>query len=169
MERGGAKPGTTPETQAEMGRSEKDPGRKRTKAGRETGSRQSAGGRRENVEGEAQAGVDRAQGQQRGGTGLRGLPRRAGTVAAAWGGKIKSRRKSQREGGRDPVQEIRRLRQKEEPRVRGGGGGSRRGGAGLRRKEGGRGEKGGRDRPEKESQKLAPAGWRGEGPSSQGH
>lgn len=94
------------------------------------------------------------------------------SMAAAEGGKIKFRRKcGWREGGRDPVEETRRLRQKEEPRVRGRA--RRRGepdSAAVRGsgREGGR-EKGGRDRPEKESQKLTLAVWCEKGPSSQGH
>ena len=94
------------------------------------------------------------------------------SMAAAGGGKIKFRRKcGELEGGRDPVEETRRLRQKEDPRVRGRA--RRRGepdSAAVRAsgREGGR-EKGGRDRPGKESQKLTLAVWCEKGPSSQGH
>lgn len=64
------------------------------------------------------------------------------------------------------MEETRRLRQKDDPRVRGR---TRRGRAGVDSGREGEREKGGRDRPEKESQRLSLAVWRGKGPSSQGH
>lgn len=92
-------------------------------------------------------------------------------MAAAGGGKIKFKGKCESgEGGRGPVEETRRLEQKEDPRVRGR---ARRGGAEVSRSEGkweGRTEKEARkSRREKKSQKRTLAVWWGKKPSSQGH
>lgn len=132
---------------------------------------QSAGEREDNVE-EAKTGADELKDNGAEEAGYVVCEAKQRSMAAAGGGKIKFRRKcGWREGGRDPVEETRRLRQKEDPRVRSRA--RRRGeldSAAVRAsgREGGR-EKGGRDRPGKGSQKLTLAVWCEKGPSSQGH
>ena len=79
---------------------------------------QSAGEREDNVE-EAKTGADELKDNGAEEAGYVVCEAKQRSMAAAGGGKIKFRRKcGWREGGRDPVEETRRLRQKEDPRVR---------------------------------------------------